>query len=398
MDSSTYPAAIIGAGPYGLTAAAHLRASGVEACVYGKPLEFWQRSMPDGMFLRSSRNATHIADPNNAFTLDVYEKEHRRSISSPIPLTDFIAYGLWFQNQVAPHVDPRRVVKVIPSGGRFHLQLEDGEELRFRNVIIATGIASFAHRPPEFRHLPPSLASHSSDHPDLARFSGKKVLVVGGGQSALETAVLISEAGGEVEVLARIESIRWLRRRERLIASTPRLVGGLLYHKTDVGPPVLNQIIARPDLFRRFPVQWQAPIAYRCIRPAASGWLIPRAGGVKISTGRRVMSAAAAAAPAGDVVTVTLDDQSQRTVDHVVLATGFQIDISRQPFLPPQLLQSVRCKEGYPLLGPGLESSLPGLYFIGAPAALSFGPLMRFIAGTTYTGKALSKSIIGKLK
>ncbi len=62
---------IVGAGPYGLSAAAHLRAiKGLEVRVFGEPMCFWARNMPDGMLLRSNWTATQIADPHRALTLE----------------------------------------------------------------------------------------------------------------------------------------------------------------------------------------------------------------------------------------------------------------------------------------------------------------------------------------
>jgi thioredoxin reductase len=265
--------------------------------------------------------------------------------------------------------------------------------LQSQHVVIAAGISPFAYRPAEFQDLPQSLASHSSDHQSLSQFSGKRVLVVGGGQSAIESAVLLSEGGAEVDVVIRAEAIRWLKRRNQVVSNAPQAISELFYHKTDVGPPGLNQLSARPDLFRRFPRQMQDRMAYRCIRPAASGWLIPRAGKLKISTGRRVISAR----QAGEGVSVELDDHTQHLYDHVLLATGFKIDIARYGFLSPQIIGSIQSINGYPQLSPGLETSVPGLYMVGAPAAWSFGPLMRFVSGTGYTGQAVAKSLTRKL-
>src|SRR6185503_3542472 len=109
---------------------------------------------------------------------------------------------------------------------------------------------------PQFYGLPPALASHSSEHRDLSRFTGQRVIVVGGGQSALETAALLHEAGADVEVVVRAPEIRWLGSGS-VISSVPNPlrdpIRHLLYPPTDVGPLGLNWIVATPDLFRRLP-------------------------------------------------------------------------------------------------------------------------------------------------
>src|SRR5213079_230240 len=52
--------AIVGAGPYGLSAAAHLRAAnGLDVRVFGEPMSFWERHMPKGMLLRSPLEGSH---------------------------------------------------------------------------------------------------------------------------------------------------------------------------------------------------------------------------------------------------------------------------------------------------------------------------------------------------
>jgi len=379
---------VIGAGPYGLAAAAHLRASEREITVFGKPMEFWEQQMPAGMFLRSAWYACDISDPWGNFTLGDFKARDRQEFSAPVPLNSFVRYGHWFQRHQVPDVDRRKVTQ-IEKNGSFRLSLEDGETLHAKRVVIAAGISSFAHRPHEFNNLPGRLASHSSEHRDLGRFRGQRVLVVGGGQSAFESAALLKENGAEVELVMRAPEVRWLHG-----SVTFRTALGamrrLLYPPTDVGPPGLNQLIARPHVFRLLPRALQTKWAYRAIRPAAAAWLRDRMDGVRVTTGRRVTQAVAC----GDMARVNLDDGTRRDVDHVILATGFRVDVSRYDFLGPQLLRSLKIDQGYPRLTLGLESSIEGLHFMGAPAARSFGPLVRFVSGTGYSARALTVAIL----
>jgi hypothetical protein len=313
-------------------------------------------------------------------------------VSEPIPLQDYIAYGQWFQRQVVPDVDRRHVRQIHSSAHGFHLLLEDGVTVHARRVVIAAGLESFAWRPEHCRTLPPALASHSSDHRSFAPFAGKQVLVVGGGQSALESATLLHEAGAEVEVMVRAPRIHWLGRGARLLRHLGPLQGlarHVVYAPTDVGPPGLSRVVAVPALFRGLPPWLQRRIAGRCIRPAGSSWLRPRLAGVVLTLGRMIVSTTCE----GDRVRLALDDGTERWVDHVVLATGYRVDVTRYAFLAPELLRQVRCVEGYPDLGPGFESSVPGLHFLGAPAARSFGPLMRFVSGTWYAAPTLTRYI-----
>lgn len=380
---------IVGAGPHGMAAAAHLRSAGVEARVFGEAMKFWRNHMPKGMFLRSSREASHVSDPRGALTLEQYQASTGIQIPNPIPLEAFVAYGQWFQRKAVPDLDTRRVVRIEPAVRSLGVTLEDGEALEARRVVVAAGIDLFAYRPPEFRELPASLVSHSCDCRDLNSFAGLSMIVVGAGQSALESAALLNEVGAQVEVIVRESRVRWnllsgrLHRQEGLIRR-------LLYPPTDVGPPGLNQIAARPALFRLLPRELQQRIAYRCIRPAVSDWVMPRVAGVRITAARRIVSAA----PVGDKLRITLDDASRREVDHVLLGTGYRVDVSRYAFLAPELLRSLHRVNGYPVLNGGFESSVPGLHFVGAPAAWSLGPVMRFVSGSGYGARAVTQSIL----
>src|SRR5712692_10487404 len=114
--------------------------------------------------------------------------------------------------------------------------------------------------------------------------------------------------------------------------------------------------------------------------------------GVRITTGRVIISAN----PISQQVLLRLDDGTERCVDHILLATGYHVDISRFAFLAPDLVRSLRLADGYPELNAGFEASLPGLHFLGASAAGTFGPLMRFVAGTKYAASALSRGILGQ--
>ena len=387
---ATCDVAILGAGPYGLSAAAHLRAvNGLDIRVFGEPMSFWEKHMPKGMLLRSPLAGSHLSDPTRSLTLQDYENANKKQITAPLPLHRFTDYGRWFQSQAVPDLDPRNVDRVEKNGAGFHLTLEDGDTWKARRVIIAAGIMSFAWHPPLFRPLPIALASHACGHRDLSRFAGKKVAVIGAGQSALESAALLHEMGTDVEVLARAPFIRWLWRQKWFHTFQP--VARLLYAPPDVGQAGLSHIVARPNLFRRMPRPWQNRLGKRAIRPAGAGWLNPRCEPIRIQTGTSVVSAT----QIGERVALKLSDATERHFDHVLLATGYRVDISRYPFLSGRVLESIRRIDGYPQLDSGFQSSVPGLHFLGAPAAWSFGPLMRFVAGAGFAATAVTRGILG---
>jgi FAD-dependent urate hydroxylase len=381
--------AIIGAGPHGLAAAAHLRRAGVSTHIFGEPMSFWQ-GMPAGMLLRSNWTATCIAEHEGPLSLDSFCAERGGRRGLPVPLDRFIDYGTWVQGKVAPDVDQRMVAAVDGTEGSYTLALADGEKFTARRVVVAAGIAEFASKPSYAAGLPAELASHTGEHADLGRFAGSKVLVVGGGQSALESAALLHENGAQPQVAVRKDHLNWLhggRYHRKLGRLAP-----LVYAPTDVGPMGLSRIVALPGLFRRLPRRLQEPMAYRAIRPAGALWLADRLQDVPVTMSRAV----AAAVPAGQGLRVSFTDGSAGTFDHLLLGTGYKVDITQYSFLAPSLVARIRRAGGYPVLRPGMESSVPGLFFVGAPASWSFGPIMRFVAGGWYGGQSVAHALAGR--
>jgi FAD-dependent urate hydroxylase len=384
--------AIIGAGPYGLSTAAHLVAqNGLDVHVFGHPMSFWDQHMPIGMLLRSPLEGSHLSDPCRSLTLHSYQKTTGRAVTTPLPLAHFASYGRWFQTNAVPHPDRRRVELLERNGDGFLLTIENGETFRARRVVIAAGIEPFAWHPLEFRNLPSALVSHTCDHRDLSRFAGTKVAVIGAGQSALESAALLQEAGAEAELLVRAPFVRWLWRQKWF--HTFRPVARMLYAPPDVGQAGLSHLVARPNLFRRLPRAIQDDWGRRAVRPAAAGWLKPRCA-FNISIGVRVSSAT----EAGGQVELRLSDATSRRVDHVLLATGYRVQIERYSFLCSKLLQAIHRVNGYPHLDSSFQSSIPGLYVVGAPAAWSFGPLMRFVAGADFTARAVTRGVLANYR
>jgi cation diffusion facilitator CzcD-associated flavoprotein CzcO len=382
---------ILGAGPYGLAAGAHLRAiQGLDVRVFGEPMEFWKSHMPEGMLLRSPWAASHISDPATALTMDAFDKDLGVRIPTPIPLDRFVEYGLWFQRQAVPEIDRRRITRIERASQGFRVTLADGEQLESRRVVVAAGIGSFARRPQPFEGLPPELVTHVSDQRDVRRFVGKRVAIIGAGQSALESAALIHEAGGEVEVIVRASGVHWLGWRARLQKLGP--IAKLLYSPFDIGPAGVSRIVAVPDAVKYFPRSVQDAFRRRALRPAGARWLVDRCKAIPISKGCFVESAV----PSGSRLHLRLNDGSTRDVDHALLGTGYRVDVTRYPFLAPELSQGVAQVNGFPTLTAGFESSIPGLHFLGAPSSWNFGPLMFFVCGTDYAARRLARHITAR--
>jgi thioredoxin reductase len=345
--------------------------------------------MPEGMLLRSSAiDGCEIGEQTGALTLEAFSRDSGRTIPNPLPVETFVEYGRWYRERAVPALDPRLVETIERRNGGFELTLADGDHLTVSRVVVAGGIDRFAATPPALTHLAPKLVTHSSEHGNLSRFAGKEVAVIGAGQSALESAALLKEQGASVELIVRGPETRFLRGK-RLRDRFGRL-SWILYPPEDVGPPGINLITARPHILRRLPRDTQTAIGRRAIKPAGAEWLVPRVHGIAVTLGTVAVSAEETDQ---DRVHVTLSDGSERTVDHVIAATGFKVDIAKYPFLSQSLLQQIAVSNGYPVLARGFESSVPGLYFLGAAAAWSFGPLMRFVSGTWFTTRTLVQQI-----
>ena len=380
--------AIIGAGPYGLSAAAHLKAHGMDVRIFGRAMEFWADKMPAGMLLRSPRVASNISDPAQKFTLDAYENFSGIRPQAPVPLESFVDYGRWFQQQLSPDLDQRNVSSIKRNDAGFGLSLEDGTMFQCQRVVVATGIGPFQRIPPVFASLPPSQLSHCYQGCDVRSFSQRRVVVIGAGQSALESAALLHEAGAEVEVVARIPALRWIGQHPWLHHLGP--ISSMLYSPHDVGPAGISRLVAAPNLVKQIPLSLRDKIRTRAVRSAGSNWLPPRLEKVRITTGRFVTNAVST----DKGVELKLVDGGRILADHVLLGTGYTVDISRYGFLSPELTKELDLMDGYPRLRTGLESSVSGMHFIGATAARTYGPLLYFVAGTEFASTHLASYMV----
>jgi thioredoxin reductase len=376
---------VIGAGPYGLSVAAHLRARHMPMQVFGKPMEFWQK-MPAKMYLKSFWSAASLSSPDGKFSLNHYASATNTHEQTPIPLPYFLDYCGWFREQHVPEIDPTFVRLLRGTDQAFQLDLMDGRTVEAGNVVVATGIAPFASTPAYARDLPETLASHTQAHTDLTGFKGRNVVVVGRGQSALEYAALLHEAGATVEVIAR-GPIIWINRKLYDHTGPARHI---FYPPSDVGPPGLNWLIAFPRVFSRLPDKTRYQIDKRAVRPAGAQWLRPRVEGkVFLTPNTEIVKVI----PQGQGLHIDLSDGTTREIDYLFLGTGYQPHIDKLDFIDPGLRKQVQDRDGQPLQNSWFESSVPHLYFVGALAGYTFGPICRFVAGASAAAHQISQHI-----
>jgi len=378
LSTSQCDVVVVGAGPYGLSTTTHLRERGLKVAIFGKPLELWREHMPEGMLLRSYSWATNLSDPRKAYQFSRYFAEHNQQPPDPLSRETFIDYALWFQKHVVPDINETYVASIEREAQHYNVTLVDGRVVQSRSVVMAPGLVYYVYRPSEYSHLPYELVSHTADHAAFTKFAGKRVAVIGGGQAALETAALLHENGADVDIISRC-AVRWLTG-DSLHNRT--LIRRLRYPKAGIAPGWFNWGLEYlPYSFQRLPRN----VKDRLLRgrgeygPAGAAWLKPRILG---QFTLRELQRVEKIAEADDGVSLMLSNDETLKVDHVILGTGYKVDVQKLPMLAPSLVSGVQTYKGAPVLSSSFESSVPGLYFIGISSLSSCGPLFRFVVGT----------------
>ena len=386
---------IVGGGPYGLSIAAHLRASGVEHRVFGSPMQSWLTQMPKGMFLKSEGFASNLYDPEGCFTLRRFCAERGiayADMGMPVRLETFSAYGLAFQQRLVPRLEDKVLTALDPYPDGFRLTLEDGETFTARRVVLALGVGHFRHMPAELAHLPVEHLTHSAAHHDLAKFSGRDVAVIGGGSSAIDIAGLLHEIGARVHLVTR---------RHALDIHTKMALPRPLWHRvvnpmSGIGPSWRHRFYTdAPLLFHYLPEASRLRKVREHLGPAGGWFMKDRViGRVPILTGR--MLRRAELSRDGVRLSLIADDGSegQLMTEHVIAATGFEIDLRRLRFLSAELLSRLQMADHTPVLSSCFQSSVPGLYFVGPATANSFGPVMRFAFGAGFTARRIARHLM----
>jgi thioredoxin reductase len=388
-------AIVVGAGPYGLSIAAFLRGRGLAFRIFGRAMDSWISRMPHGMMLKSDGFASNIYDPAKEFTLEQFCRERGiayRDSGLPVSLETFGAYGLAFMERMAPTVEDVMVARIERQADGFQVELENGETLQSRRVILAVGITHFARVPPQLAHLPPEALSHSNSHTDLTKFRDRKVIVLGGGSSALDLAGLLKASGADVHVVTRRTELVFHSRP----SDKPRSWWQRIRHpQSGLGPGLRSRFFANwPWAFHYLPERVRLWNVQRALGPSG-GWFVRDmvVGKVPLLLGQQVESAAFENGQVHLRLRSVDGAQCDIAADHVIAATGYKVDLSRLAFLSPAMRSNLRTVEGAPALSKNFESSIPGLYFVGIAAANSFGPLMRFAFGARFAAERVTASV-----
>jgi thioredoxin reductase len=397
--SDAVEVAIVGAGPYGLSLAAHLRKAGVSVRQFGMPMQLWRDFMPEGMFLKSQGFASNLSDPDHTHTLEAFCRATGRPYASyglPVPLDTFVAYGQWFRSELVPDVEEVLVSDVAQAGGGFEVSLANSDQVRARKVVVAIGVEAFAYVPEPLSALPSSVCTHASAHTDLGAFRGQEVIVVGAGQSALESAALLHENGATVQLVCRKDKLVWNGPPLPLDRPLPQR---LREPESGLGSGWATWFYSnQPGLFRRLPRSTRVSKARTALGPAGATWLRSRVEGqFPALTGYSVSWARVQ--DGGVRLGLAGADGSSREIaaDHVIAGTGYRTDVTRLSFLGDQMLSRVRKVPGTgsSAVGRDYQTSIPGLYVIGPAVAPTMGPVMRFVFGSEHAATTVARQLIG---
>ena len=387
--------AIIGAGPYGLALAAHLRVAEVDHRIFGRPMDMWRNHMPKGMLLKSDGFASSLFDPGNDFPLSRFCIEQSIDYSderTPVRLQTFVDYALAFKERFVPSLEETIINSVRRDGRKFVLHLSDGTCIQARRVVVAIGVERFRYIPAPLDILRAEFVSHSYDHHDLNPFAGRRVAVIGAGASAIDLAGLLNELGCEVQLICRSDKLKFAN---PPAAGERTLWQRMRHPRSGLGPGWRSRLCTdAPLIFHFMPKAFRLEVVRRHLGPAA-GWPMRDKviGRVPVLSGHQLISAAVADGlptlalrrrGGGDVVI---------QVDHIIAATGYRVDIRRLDFLEEPLLQRLEHVNQTPILSTHFESSIEGLFFVGPIAANSFGPLMRFAFGAGFASRRLTLAL-----
>jgi thioredoxin reductase len=385
MTTETHtPLLIVGAGPFGLAMSAYARRLRLDHMVVGRTMSFWKSNMPEGMYLRSGPD-WHF-DPFNEDTIERYlaTRDLGPAEADPLPLDLYLGYCEWFRRRkgievIQGHV--RQLDRLDGTRPLFRAVLRDGRAITAENVLLALGFGYFKHVPEPYPALfPPGRFAHTRDCVDFAPLEGKRVLIVGGRQSAFEWAALIRERGAQAVHLSYRHP-------------TPS------FETSDWSwvNPLVDSMPADPGWFRRLTVEEREEVSRRMWaegRLKLEPWLAGRIAGGKVNLfpDSQVTTCGESA---GGALEVGLSSGEALTVDEVILATGYKVDLSRVPLLARgNILARLEVSNGFPALDEHFRSNIPGLFFTSMCATQDFGPFFAFTvsvrASAAVIGAALS--------
>ena len=378
---------IIGAGPFGLAMSAYAQHLGIDHVIAGKPMDFWKANMPEGMYLRSGCD-WHL-DPLNVHTIESFLQTQGLTPADvePLSLKFYLNYAQWFQEQKRIEAIPlfvQRLDHIHEGKNRFRATMDEGHSIVARHVVIALGFKHFKHLPPELLELlPTGRYSHTCDLVDFKNLNGKRCLIIGGRQSAFESAALVNEAGASrVHMSYRHDSPSFAEADWSWIN------------------PLVDAMVENPGWFRDLSPEEKDTLNNRFWavgRLHVEPWLEARVMSEAVTRWPKTQIIACDELPSGELV-VTLDSRDVLTVDHVILATGYKVQIDHVPFLAQgNILDTLATRNGYPILDEHFQANIPGLFITSMPATRDFGLFFAFTVSVRTSAKIIGHAIAKEL-
>jgi cation diffusion facilitator CzcD-associated flavoprotein CzcO len=372
---------IVGAGPFGLAIAAQAAHDRIEHLIAGKPMEFWRQNMPKGMFLRSACD-WHL-DPLDVHTIEAYLHSEGKTPNDvePLSLEFYLSYVDWFQKQKNIHPLEVYIQKLERTNGHFVATTVDGSIIKAQRVVLAPGFKHFPHIPPELKaKLPAHAYQHTCEFIDFSEARNQRYLIIGGRQSAFEWAALLVEAGASaVHVSHRHASPEFAVAEWAWINE------------------VVDNMVENPNWFRRLSQTEKDAISHRMWtegRLKLEPWLKPRINNDRVKLWPYTELANCVQNESGELL-VTLTNGETLNVDHVVLATGYKVDIAQLPPLAAgNLLERLKTRNGFPVLDDHFETSVPGLFITSMPAGQDFGPFFGFTVSVRTSAKLICERLL----
>ena len=374
---------ILGAGPFGLAIAAQAAHSGIEHLIVGKPMEFWRRHMPQGMYLRSACD-WHL-DVQNRATIDRFLETQGKTSHDvePLSLDFYLSYVDWFQQQKNIQPLPVYIQQLDHSSNSFIATTADGDTIHARRVVLAPGFKHFTNVPDELKNrLPAGRFVHTCDFSDFSKSGDRRYLIIGGRQSAYEWAALLVEAGAAVVHIAHrhksptFEEADWSWV-NTLVDSTPE----------------------NPSWYRNLSQQEKDEVAHRLWaegRLKLEPWLAPRVKNDRVHVWPRA-EVVSCREQADGALQVELTNGQTVVVDQIVLATGYKVNIAQLPVLAAgNILAVLKTRNGFPELDDHFETSIPGLFITSMPAAQDFGPFFGFTVAVRASAQLICDALLRK--
>lgn len=374
---------IIGAGPFGLALAGFAQENGINHQVVGVPMGFWRDNMPEGMLLRSTCDWS--LDPMGIHTIDAYLSTLGKRCGDVEPLSRgfYLDYASWFQEQKFIESTNRTVSSLVLDGEGLVAIFSDGRRIRSRNVVLAIGFGNFFHIPARLDPMfPADQSGHTCNLVDFRRLRDKRVLIIGGRQSAFEWTALIREAGAEtVHTSYRHDT-------PRFETSNWGWVNG-----------IVNEMSADPGWYRGLTAAEKDQLNIKFWqegRLKLEPWLASRIDYPNIHLYPN--TEVATTRQRNQDIEVELDDGTILTVDEVIFATGYRVDLHRVPFVENGHLPGMEIQDGYTALDVGFQTSVPGLFITSLAATRDFGSFLAFTVSARAQAQIIGEAVKARLE